>query len=85
MLFVFPREEQQSFWMKNTLIPLDMVFIRADRTILGVVVEAEPQTLSPRSVPGRSQYVLELRGGTAPRRGIEAGQTVRFLAPSAER
>lgn len=83
MLFVFPAEQQLSFWMKNTLIPLDMIFIRADRTILGVVHEAEPRSLTSRSVPGRSQFVLEVRGGAADRLGIEPDQEVRFMAPAA--
>lgn len=85
MLFVFPVEAQQSFWMKNTLIPLDIIFIKADRTILGIVHNAEPQTLTSRRVQGASQYVLELAGGTAETRGIDAGQRVTFMAPSADR
>lgn len=82
MLFLFATEHQLSFWMRNTLIPLDMVFIRADRTILGVVENATPRTESPRRVPGNSQFVLELNGGTAAKLGIKAGQSVTFLAPT---
>lgn len=78
MLFVFPNESQRSFWMKNTLIPLDMIFIRSDKTVLGIVENAEPQTESSRSVPGASQYVLELIGGSAQRYRLEAGQSVKF-------
>lgn len=85
MLFVFPVEAQQSFWMKNTLIPLDIIFIKADRTILGIVANAQPETLTSRRVPGASQYVLELLGGTAAAKGIEAGQKVLFMAPTADR
>ncbi|MEM6367361.1 MAG: DUF192 domain-containing protein [Myxococcota bacterium] len=85
MLFLFPQPRQQSFWMKNTLIPLDMIFIREDRTVLGIVAEAEPQTLTSRRVPGASQYVLELAGGEAARLGIESGQRVDFMAPVPER
>ena len=81
MLFLFPREEQLSFWMKNTLIPLDMIFVRADKTILGVVENAEPRTETPRRVPGVSQFVLELNGGAAAKLGIRAGQTMSFYAP----
>jgi uncharacterized membrane protein (UPF0127 family) len=82
MIFLFSEEEQQSFWMKNTLIPLDMIFIRADRTILGVVEDATPQTTTPRAVPGASQFVLEINGGVARRLGIRAGQRVSFYAPT---
>jgi len=85
MLFLFPQAAQQAFWMKNTLISLDMIFIRSDRTVLGVVAEAEPETLTSRRVPGRSQFVLEIAGGEAARLGIEAGQRVEFMAPVPER
>lgn len=81
MLFLFPDERPNSFWMRNTLIPLDMIFIRADRTILGIVENAEPRTDTPRAVPGLSQFVLEINGGLSRKLGIEAGQTVTFMAP----
>jgi hypothetical protein len=78
MLFLFRREKIQSFWMKNTLIPLDMIFIRADMTVAGVVENAEPRTLTGRSVPTPSQYVLEVNGGWSAKRGVGAGDRVRF-------
>ncbi|MEO1336362.1 MAG: DUF192 domain-containing protein [Myxococcota bacterium] len=81
MLFLFPVEQQLSFWMKNTLIPLDIIFIREDRTILGIVENAEPRTMTSRMIPGRSQFVLEINGGLAAKKGIQAGQKVTFLAP----
>jgi uncharacterized membrane protein (UPF0127 family) len=76
MLFVFDREEPQVFWMKNTVIPLDMIFIGGDRRIVGIVADAEPQTLSPRRVNGLSQFVLEIGGGLSAKLGLRAGQTV---------
>ena len=79
MLFVFPNEAQRSFWMRNTLIPLDMIFIKSDKTVLGIVENAEPRTDSSRSVPGASQYVLELIGGSAQNYRLEAGQSVKFV------
>lgn len=85
MLFVFPKEQQLSFWMENTLISLDLIFIRADRTILGIVARAKPKTRDSRWVPGLSQYVLEVGGGVAERLGIRKGQTVRFMVPPATR
>ena len=81
MLFLFPKEQQLSFWMRNTLIPLDMIFIKADRTILGIVESATPKTDSSRRVPGDSQFVLEVNGGTCAKMGIKAGQKVGFYAP----
>jgi uncharacterized membrane protein (UPF0127 family) len=78
MIFVFAGESQQTFWMKNTLIPLDMIFIAADRHIVGIVENAEPLTLTPRRVAGRSQYVLEVNGGFSAAHHIQAGSLVRI-------
>jgi hypothetical protein len=79
MLFLFDREQQQTFWMHNTLVPLDMFFITHDWQVLGVVENATPLTDSPRSVPGSSQYVLEVNAGFARRHGLGAGTSVRYL------
>jgi uncharacterized protein len=78
MVFLFDRPDQLSFWMRNTLIPLDMIFIEHSMQVLGVVENAEPRTDSGRSVPGLSQYVLEVNGGFAQRHGIGPGTKVRF-------
>jgi uncharacterized membrane protein (UPF0127 family) len=78
MLFLFEREQPQSFWMHNTYIPLDMIFIREDLTVLGVVENAEPETDSSRNVPGSSRYVLEVNAGFARKHGIRADVPVRF-------
>jgi uncharacterized membrane protein (UPF0127 family) len=78
MLFVFDESRIQTFWMKNTLIPLDMIFIASDRRIAGIVENAEPQTLTERRVAAPSQYVLEIGGGLSQRLGIRAGQAVEF-------
>ena len=76
MLFIFPAEVVQSFWMRNTLIPLDMVFIDKRLRVVGVVQWAEPQTLTSRTVGKASIYVLEVPGGWASRNGVRAGSTV---------
>ena len=78
MIFIFPVESQQSFWMKNTPIPLDMIFINRDRKIVGIVEQTVPFTLDPRSVGAPSQFVLEIKGGLAKSHGIQAGDSVRF-------
>jgi uncharacterized membrane protein (UPF0127 family) len=78
MLFLFERPSIQTFWMKNTLIPLDMIFIGADHSVAGVVANAQPLTLTPRNVDEPSQYVLEIGGGLAARLGIRAGARVDF-------
>jgi uncharacterized protein len=79
MLFLFNEEEHQSFWMKNTYLPLDMIFIKADLTVLGVYEGAIPLTEDGRSVPGDSQYVLEVNANFARRHEIKPGTKVRFI------
>jgi uncharacterized membrane protein (UPF0127 family) len=78
MIFLFSTESTQSFWMKNTPIPLDMIFINRDRRIVGIVEETLPFSLDSRSVGTPSQYVLEINGGLSKRYGIKAGDGVRF-------
>jgi uncharacterized membrane protein (UPF0127 family) len=79
MIFLFDRASVQTFWMKNTLIPLDMIFIASDHTIAGIVHDAEPLTLMTRAVDDPSQYVLEIGGGLSARLGLGAGQRVEFV------
>jgi uncharacterized membrane protein (UPF0127 family) len=78
MIFIFPGEEVQSFWMKNTLIPLDMLFIDRVKKVVGIVEQAQPKTLTPRSVGRPSMYVLELQGGAAARLGVRPGADATF-------
>jgi hypothetical protein len=79
MLFLFERPQQLTFWMHNTLVPLDMLFITSEWRVLGVVENATPLTDSSRSVPGMSQYVLEVNAGFARRHGLGAGTSVRYV------
>ncbi|WP_374764655.1 DUF192 domain-containing protein [Yunchengibacter salinarum] len=76
MLFLFPDAERRSFWMRNTYIPLDILFIRAGGRIANVVANARPRTDTPRRSRGRAVAVLEIRGGLAEELGIEAGDRV---------
>jgi uncharacterized membrane protein (UPF0127 family) len=78
MIFLFPTESLQTFWMKNTPISLDMIFINRDRKIVGIVERTVPFSLDARSVSKPSQYVLEINGGLARRYGIQTGDSVRF-------
>lgn len=78
MIFLFPGESPQTFWMKNTPIPLDMVFINQDHVIVGIVEQAVPFSLDSRSVGAASQFVLEINGGLAKKLGIQTGDRVRF-------
>jgi uncharacterized membrane protein (UPF0127 family) len=78
MLFIFPDEEVRGFWMRNTLIPLDMLFIAPDGTIVGIVPSAEPKTLKSRTVGKPSKYVLEVPGGWSEKKGVAPGNKVEF-------
>ena len=76
MLFDFHRDQDVSFWMQNTYIPLDMVFIRGDGRILRIQEDTEP--LSTRLIPsgGPVRAVLEVIGGTTRKLGIAPGDRV---------
>ncbi len=78
MLFLMGEERAWSVWMKNTLIPLDMIFITKDMTVAGVVQNAAPRTEDLRRVPTPSLYVLEVNGGYAAKHAIVDGAKVRF-------
>ena len=71
MLFPFEKPRIGSFWMKNTLIPLDMIFIRADGSIDRIAENTIPESLEPVVSGGEVSAVLELAGGTAARLNID--------------
>ena len=77
MLFDFQRERETAFWMKNTYISLDMIFIRGDGRILRIAENTQP--LSERLVPsgGRVRAVLEVIAGTCKKLGIAPGDRVK--------
>ena len=73
MLFDFPGERYVSMWMKNTYIPLDMVFFRADGTVVSVARDTTPFSEEPIPSGGPAKAVLELNAGTAARIGLAPG------------
>ena len=77
MLFVYPAPQPASMWMKNTYIPLDMIFIRADGKIANIAANATPHSLDTIESKEPVLAVLELKGGTAAKLGIRPGVTVR--------
>lgn len=79
MLFVFPDERPRSFWMRNTLIPLDILFIRADGVLDSASENAQPLDESGERSDGPARYVLELNAGEVARLGLEPGAHVEFL------
>jgi uncharacterized protein len=79
MLFLMTEERNWPFWMRNTLIPLDMIFIARDLTIAGIVENAEPRTETPlREVGKPSLFVLEVNGGFCAAHKIAAGAKAQF-------
>ncbi len=76
MLFIFPQPRRASFWMRNTLIPLDMVFVRQNGRIANIVANATPQTDTSRRSQGRVKAVFEIPGGRAAELGIRAGDLI---------
>ena len=78
MLFLMSEERSWPFWMRNTLIPLDMIFIARDMTVAGIVENAEPRTETLREVDAASLYVLEVNGGYCAAHKVTVGAKVRF-------
>jgi len=78
MLFVFPESGRHGFWMKNTLIPLDMIFIDERLEVVGIVENAEPMTESMRGPDVASRYVLEVNAGWSGAHGVRRGDRVRL-------
>ncbi|MBI4177143.1 MAG: DUF192 domain-containing protein [Candidatus Aenigmarchaeota archaeon] len=76
MLFVFPDEAKREFWMKNTPVPLDMIFVSSNGTAVGVVENAMPCEKDPcqtYSVNSPSKFVVETNAGFAKENGIGIG------------
>lgn len=76
MLFDFKKEQRVSFWMRNTFIPLDMIFIDAKGVVKNIHVNARPH--DPTGIPsdGPVQYVLEIPGGRSVAIGLKPGDTM---------
>ena len=79
MLFDFGAATNVTMWMKNTFIPLDMLFLDGNGRILDIHQRAVPQSLDMISAKAPARYVIELNGGTAERLGIEPGD--RAISP----
>lgn len=78
MVFPFDPPRQASFWMKNTVIPLDIIFIGPDHRILNIEANAVPYSETPRVSRGKAAAVLELNGGRAAQLGIGPGDKVEY-------
>ena len=78
MLFVFERPEPQGFWMRNTQISLDIIYVNEEKRIVSIQKNAVPY--SEQNLPsfGNAQYVVEVNGGYCDKNGIKAGDLVSF-------
>ncbi len=77
MLFVFDRPESQAFWMRNTLIALDIIYMDAKGRVISISRNAKPLDETPLPSGGASQYVLEVASGRAAQIGLKIGDQVR--------
>jgi uncharacterized membrane protein (UPF0127 family) len=84
MLFIYPGEQPVSFWMKNTLIPLDMLFLKADGSIAHIAHNAVPMDETPIDSGAAVKAVLEVNGGTAAALGIREGDRVEYQSQPAQ-
>ena len=76
MLFVFPDNDTRVFWMKNTPVSLDIIFISHEGRVVSVAHGTRPYSNEPISSAGPARYVLEVASGLASRYGIGRGDTV---------
>ena len=82
MLFLFPNDNVLAFWMKNTRIPLDMIFLDSNRRIVGIVESAPPCKFDPCPSYGPNaiaRYVLEVGGGQARAHGLKKDDVLQFV------
>lgn len=78
MLFIFPSESTHPFWMKNTHVSLDMIWLAADKRVVGIKADTEPLSTESLSPGEQSKYVVEVNAGFAHKHGIKPGVVARF-------
>jgi hypothetical protein len=78
MLFVYDEPRERCLWMKNTHIPLDMIFLDHKHVVVDVIENAAPRTTRRRCSAAPAQYVIEVVGGFARKHGIRPGSRVEF-------
>lgn len=79
MLFLFPEETDHRFWMKNTYVALDMIFIAADGHVAGIHPNAVPLSEAPISIAKPAKWVLEVNAGWAEKHGVAPGDSVGLM------
>ena len=78
MIFIFPSESEQSFWMKNTYIPLDMIHVARDQKVVGIIENRRVLSEEGQGVGKPALYVVEVRAGSAKRWGVQPGARLEF-------
>ncbi len=78
MLFLYDQEQTHRFTMRNTAIPLDMIFINSSQTVIGILENTKPYANGPFSINRPSRYVLEVNAGFCARNGIAISDNVVF-------
>lgn len=78
MLFVFEEAAPRSFWMKDTYVSLDMLFVDANCRVVDIIAQASPHSLQSHASRRAILYVVELAGGQAGKRGLRVGSELRF-------
>jgi uncharacterized membrane protein (UPF0127 family) len=73
MLFLMPEEKIQSFWMKNTYVPLDIIYINSERRVVSIINNAKPMSENPLPSMEPANFILEVSGGTCAKLGIQTG------------
>lgn len=79
MLFLFDRAEPRRFWMRNTYIPLDMIFLDASRVVISIEENTVPLDETGRGPDQPAQFVVEVAGGYARSHGISVGSRAQFV------
>ena len=79
MLFIFGYDAPHGFWMRNTLIPLDVLYISYDGAVVHIRQQAQPQDETIYIPPAPCRYVLEVNGGFCDREGVADGSQVTFV------
>ncbi len=78
MLFIFPRQRNHSFWMKNTKVGLDIVFADENWEIVGIIENTTPESTKPLTIDKPSKYILEIGAGSVKRKGITEGDKLKI-------
>ena len=84
MIFSWPKSAPRSFWMRNTCLALDMLFIDDEGYVAGILEQVPPMNEAPRRVRCPAQHVLEVRAGWARAHGVKPGQRVDISAALSE-